>query len=175
MNDLTKTTPASFEPTLDYVVVKFPRFAFEDSPAPTRRSAQMKSVGEAMGIGRTFSRKRCETHGSRELERGAPTPWPSLGDEDLPEGLHPLVPRGDRKRAPSSRVAMWRMAKRAGWGDDTLGEVAGLGGAEVRRLRHERGIRPVFRRVDSCAGEVEAASNYFYSTWGEDDENHAVG
>jgi carbamoyl-phosphate synthase large subunit len=170
-NDLTKTTPASFEPTLDYVVVKFPRFAFEKFPgADQTLGTQMKSVGEVMGIGRTFSEALLKAHGSRELEKGAATPWPSLADEDLPDGLHSWF-RAEIARAreilESGDIAA---AKRAGWGDDTLGEVLGLTGADVRRRRHEEGIRPVFRRVDSCAGEVEAASNYLYSTWGEEDE-----
>jgi len=168
-NDLTKTTPASFEPTLDYVVVKFPRFAFEKFPgADQTLGTQMKSVGEAMGIGRTFSEAFLKAHGSRELERGAPTPWASL--DDLPDGLHPWFRTElDHARAELESGDLLR-AKRAGWGDDTIGEALGLTGVQVRRLRHERGVRPVFRRVDSCAGEVEAASNYFYSTWGEADE-----
>ena len=130
----------------------------------------MKSVGEAMGIGRTFSEALLKAHGSRELERGAPTPWPSLADEDLPEGLHPWFRAEIEKARGELESGDIARAKRAGWGDDTLGEALGMTGAEVRRLRHEQGIRPVFRRVDSCAGEVEAASNYFYSTWGEADE-----
>ncbi len=170
-NDLTKTTPASFEPTLDYVVVKFPRFAFEKFPgADATLGTQMKSVGEAMGIGRTFSEAFLKAHGSRELEPGAPTPWPSLDDAALPEGLHPWF----REQIALARAELEsgdiRRAKRAGWGDDTIGASLGLTGGEVRRLRHEQGIRPVFRRVDSCGGEVEAASNYFYSTWEEEDE-----
>ena len=96
-NDLTKTTPASFEPTLDYVVVKFPRFAFEKFPgADPTLGTQMKSVGEAMGIGSTFSEALLKAHGSRELERGAPTPWQSLDDEDLPEDCIPGSGRADR-------------------------------------------------------------------------------
>ena len=168
-NDLTKTTPASFEPTLDYVVVKFPRFAFEKFPgADQTLGTQMKSVGEAMGIGRTFTEAFLKAYGSRELEREAPTPWASL--DELPEGLHPwFCAELDRARAELVSGDLLR-AKRAGWGDDTIGEALGLTGAEVRRLRHERGVRPAFRRVDSCAGEVEAGSNYFYSTWGEQDE-----
>jgi carbamoyl-phosphate synthase large subunit len=175
-NDLTKTTPASFEPTLDYVVVKFPRFAFEKFPgADQTLGTQMKSVGEAMGIGRTFSEALLKAHGSRELEKGAPTPWPSLDDDDLPAGLHPWF-RGEIARAREILVGGdIAAAKRAGWGDDTLGEALGLTGAEVRRRRHELSIRPVFRRVDSCAGEVEAASNYLYSTWGEEDEAPPTG
>ena len=170
-NDLTKTTPASFEPTLDYVVVKFPRFAFEKFPgADATLGTQMKSVGEAMGIGRTFTEAFLKAYGSRELEAGAPTPWPGVEDADLPEGLHPWF-RAQIAEARGELASgdIWR-AKRAGWGDDSIGAVLNLRGDEVRRLRHERGIRPVFRRVDSCAGEVEAGSNYYYSTWGEEEE-----
>ena len=170
-NDLTKTTPASFEPTLDYVVVKFPRFAFEKFPgADPTLGTQMKSVGEAMGIGRTFGEALLKAHGSRELEHGSPTPWQSLDDEHLPEDLHPWFREQialARAELESGDIAR---AKRAGWGDDTVGAQLGLTGLEVRRFRHEQGIRPAFRRVDSCAGEVDAASNYFYSTWGEEDE-----
>ena len=131
-NDLTGTTPASFEPTLDYVVVKFPRFAFEKFPgADTTLGTQMKSVGEAMGIGRTFAEAFAKAMASRELDRGAVTPWADL--DDLPEDLHP-----------------WFRA-------------------ELDSLRLREGER-VYRRVDSVAGEVEAASNYYYSTIGERDE-----
>ncbi len=175
-NDLTKTTPASFEPTLDYVVVKFPRFAFEKFPgADQQLGTQMKSVGEAMGIGRTFGEALLKAHGSRELERGAPTPWASLAENDLPEGLHPWFRAEIRQARDELESGDLARAKRAGWGDDTVGEVLGLSGAEVRKLRHERGLRPSFRRVDSCAGEVVAGSNYFYSTWGEQDEAEPSG
>jgi carbamoyl-phosphate synthase large subunit len=168
-NDLTKTTPASFEPALDYVVVKFPRFAFEKFPGADRRlGTQMKSVGEAMGIGRTFSEAFLKAFGSRELEPGAPTPWATL--DDLPDGVHPWF-REQLAYAVAELASgdLWR-AKRAGWGDDSIGAVWGATGEEIRRRRAEEGVRPSFRRVDSCAGEVEAASNYYYSTWGEDDE-----
>src|SRR5436190_3424542 len=81
-NDLTRTTPASFEPTLDYVVVKFPRFAFEKFPGADRElGTQMKSVGEAMGIGRTFLEAFRKAHRSRELETGER--W------QLPASAHP--------------------------------------------------------------------------------------
>ena len=170
-NDLTRTTPASFEPTLDYVVVKFPRFAFEKFPGANQTlGTQMKSVGEAMGIGRTFSEAFLKAHGSRELEQGSPTPWASLEDEHLPERLHPWFRDQIANAQRELRTGDLARAKRAGWGDDTIGDARGLTGAEVRRLRHEQGVRPAFRRVDSCAGEVEAASNYYYSTWGEEDE-----
>ncbi len=96
-NDLTGTTPASFEPTLDYVVVKFPRFAFEKFPgADERLGTQMKSVGEAMGIGRTFSEAFLKAMRSRELDGGASTPW--AGPNDLPGGRAPLVPGRARPR-----------------------------------------------------------------------------
>ena len=98
----------------------------------------MKSVGEAMGIGRTFSEALLKAHGSRELERGAPTPWPSLADEDLPEGLHPWFRNEIAKARTELASGDIARAKRAGWGDDTLGEALGVTGAEVRRLRHEQ-------------------------------------
>ncbi len=167
-NDLTKTTPASFEPTLDYVVVKFPRFAFEKFPgADTTLGTQMKSVGEAMGIGRTFTEAFLKAFGSRELDPGAPTPWATF--DDIPEGVHPwfTAQLAQARRELASRD-IWR-AKRAGWGDDSIGAAWGTSGDEVRRVRYAKGIRPSYRRVDSCAGEVEAGSNYLYSTWGEAD------
>src|SRR5438445_4430503 len=121
-NDLTRTTPASFEPTLDYVVVKFPRFAFEKFPgADPTLGTQMKSVGESMGIGRTFAEAFWKAR--RGLE--ADPEW-------RPENLHPWFARELEAPRPEGEVA--------------------------------------YRRVDSCAGEVAAASNYFYSTRGERDE-----
>ncbi len=127
-NDLTGTTPASFEPTLDYVVVKIPRFAFEKFPnADTTLGTQMKSVGETMGIGRSFIEAFVKA--KRGLE----------GDfEWHPQGLHP-------------------------WFRHELEQLA----AEEER---QRTLAPVYRRIDSVAGEVEAPSNYYYATWGEQDE-----
>jgi carbamoyl-phosphate synthase large subunit len=127
-NDLTGTTPASFEPTLDYVVVKIPRFAFEKFPGADRTlGTQMKSVGETMGIGRSFLEAFVKA--KRGLE----------GELDWhPENLHP-------------------------WFARELEQIA----VEEERQRTET---PVYRRIDSVAGEVEAASNYFYAAWGERDE-----
>ncbi len=139
-NDLTKTTPASFEPTLDYVVVKVPRFAFEKFPgADSTLGTQMKSVGEVMGIGRTFREALWKAMRSRELDQGSVTPWADL--DDLPDGLHP-------------------------WFRE-----------EIRRLQAEGPPtgRRVYRRVDSCAGEVAAESNYYYSTFDEADERPPSG
>jgi carbamoyl-phosphate synthase large subunit len=121
-NDLTGTTPASFEPTLDYVVVKMPRFAFEKFPGADRTlGTQMKSVGESMGIGRTFAEAFAKARRGLEID-----------PEWRPHGLHPWFARELEREVPAGT--------------------------------------PAFRRVDSCAGEVEAASNYFYSTRGELDE-----
>ena len=135
-NDLTRTTPASFEPTLDYVVVKFPRFAFEKFPgADTTLGTQMKSVGEAMGIGRTFQEAFGKAFASRELDAGAVTPWRTL---ERPA------------RRPASLVP-----------------------ARARGRCARTGCRPASASTGAstpCAGEVEADSNYFYSTTGEADE-----
>jgi carbamoyl-phosphate synthase large subunit len=168
-NDLTGTTPASFEPTLDYVVVKFPRFAFEKFPgADATLGTQMKSVGEAMGIGRTFTEACLKAFGSRELETGSVTPWPTL--EDLPEGVHPwFVEQLDWARSELASGDLLR-AKRAGFSDEAIGVALGTEAAAVRAARLEQGMTHVYRRVDSCAGEVEAGSSYYYSTFGEADE-----
>jgi len=167
-NDLTGTTPASFEPTLDYVVVKFPRFAFEKFPgADTTLGTQMKSVGEAMGVGRTFVEAYRKAERSRELD--TEERWA------LPASAHPWFHE--------------ELAREPGWldldaavGDDFLRyKRAGLAdgdiGAEpvVRAKRRGWGVRPAYRRVDSCAGEVEAASTYYYSTYGEADEAPPAG
>ena len=175
-NDLTKTTPASFEPTLDYVVVKFPRFAFEKfSGADSSLGTQMKSVGEAMGIGRTFSEALLKAYASRELEQSASTPWNSLDEGDLPEGMHPWFREQIGLAWEELESRDLERAKRAGWSDGAIGAAWSQSGDEIRRRRGELGLRRVYRRVDSCAGEVEAASNYFYSTWGEEEEGVPVG
>ncbi len=174
-NDLTGTTPASFEPTLDYVVVKVPRFAFEKFPgADTTLGTQMKSVGEAMGIGRTFAEALSKALRSRELDGGAVTPWPSL--DELPEGVHPWF-RAELERLRLDRLNLsdlvaddWLRLKRLGHSDAAVAAACGVSEERARAARRAWGVRPSYRRVDSCAAEVEAASNYFYSTWGEADE-----
>src|SRR5215216_5949233 len=122
-NDLTGTTPASFEPTLDYVVVKFPRFAFEKFPgADETLGTQMKSVGEAMGIGRTFTEAFLKAMRSRELDANAAGPWSSL--DELPDGVHPWFVRSlAEARKALARISSlddltaddWARVKRAGW------------------------------------------------------------
>ena len=130
-NDLTGTTPASFEPTLDYVVVKWPRFAFEKFAGASRTlGTQMKSVGESMGIGRTFVEAFDKARRGLEIDQ----PWE-------PENLHPWFVR---------ELELWKTRH-------TFGAAAAAGHVS-------------YRRVDSCAGEVAADSNYFYSTTAERDE-----
>src|SRR5688572_8841997 len=177
-NDLTGTTPASFEPTLDYVVVKFPRFAFEKfAGADAALGTQMKSVGEAMGIGRTFSEAFLKAMRSRELDKDAPTPWASL--DDLPNGVHPWF-RAELERTRSTLCPTgtisdlvaddWTRLKREGWSDADIAAAWNTSEEEARAKRRAWGVRPAYRRVDSCAAEVEAGSSYLYSTWGERDE-----
>jgi carbamoyl-phosphate synthase large subunit len=171
-NDLTGTTPASFEPTLDYVVVKFPRFAFEKFPgADETLGTQMKSVGEAMGIGRTFTEAFLKAARSRELDGDAPV--------GLPAGAHPWFHaqlEAAKALLPSIGTSDdlvgddWAAIKRAGWSDADIAAALGTIEEDVRAKRRAWGVRPSYRRVDSCAAEVEAASNYLYSTWGEVDE-----
>jgi carbamoyl-phosphate synthase large subunit len=167
-NDLTQTTPASFEPTLDYVVVKFPRFAFEKFPgAEEELGTQMKSVGEAMGIGRTFTEAFLKAMRSRELDPGARTPWASL--ERARQAL------AATRRSSDLVEEDWLRLKRLGWSEADLAAAWGESEEAVRRARRFCGVRPSFRRVDSCAAEVEASSNYLYSTWGEEDESRPDG
>jgi len=176
-NDLTRTTPASFEPTLDYVVVKVPRFAFEKFPGADRTlGTQMKSVGEAMGIGRTFSEAFLKALRSRELDGGAVTPWASL--DELPDGLHPWF-RAELERLRVGPLELgdlvaedWLRLKRLGFADADVASACGTTEEAARRSRRSCGVRPSYRQVDSCAAEVEAGSNYLYSTWGEADDGH---
>jgi carbamoyl-phosphate synthase large subunit len=171
-NDLTGTTPASFEPTLDYVVVKAPRFAFEKFPgADATLGTQMKSVGEAMGIGRTFTEAFAKALRSRELDGGAVTPWAGL--DAAPEGLHPWF-RAELERLRLEPLHLedlvaddWLRLKRLGHSDAAVAEACGVSEEAARAARRAWGVRPAYRQVDSCAGEVEAGSNYLYSTWGE--------
>src|SRR2546423_10685465 len=125
-NDLTGTTPASFEPTLDYVVVKWPRFAFEKFPgADTTLGTQMKSVGEAMGIGRTFTEAFLKAHGSRELDKNVTSPWKCL--DEVPDGLHPWF-RAELERLRIGELQIddlvaddWLRLKRSGFSDADIG------------------------------------------------------
>src|SRR5438445_34892 len=172
-NDLTGTTPASFEPTLDYVVVKFPRFAFEKFPgADTALGTQMKSVGEAMGIGRTFIEAFRKAQRSRELDGGET--WA------LDQSAHPWFHReltGELDVGELGDLAAddFLRLQRQGRADADIAARSSSTEDAVRANRRSCGVHAAYRRVDSCAGEVEAASTYYYSTWGEADEAPSPG
>ena len=212
-NDITRETPASFEPTLDYIVVKVPRFAFEKFPqADATLTTTMKSVGEAMAIGRNFPEALQKA--LRSLEKpDAVFSWPaSRADVDVDGLLSAMrVPRDGRlsevQRAlwagagidavhEASNIDPWFLdqicqineradevraaesldhrtlmrAKRFGFSDRQLGELRGLREDEVRELRHELGVRPVYKTVDTCAAEFAALTPYHYSSYDEETE-----
>src|SRR5581483_4566523 len=127
--------------------------------------------GETMGIGRTFAEAFLKAHRSRELDPGAATPWQLL--TDVPEDVHPFFQREfDQIRAALGSIGDieslvaddWLRLKRQGLSDADIATATGATETAVRERRRDCGIRPSYRRVDSCAGEVEAASNYYYST-----------
>ncbi|MET3567822.1 carbamoyl-phosphate synthase large subunit [Leifsonia sp. 563] len=205
-NDITKVTPASFEPTLDYIVVKVPRFAFEKFPAadPTLTTT-MKSVGEAMAIGRSFSSALQKALRSLE-KRGSSFHWgpqTRTVDELLASIATPTDGRivdvqqalrlgatpeqvfeatkidpwfidqivlinevADQIRdAPTLDTDTLRYAKDHGFSDAQIGELRGFGEADVREVRHILGVRPVYKTVDTCAGEFPALTPYHYSSY----------
>jgi len=166
-NDITKVTPACFEPAIDYVVVKWPRFAFEKFPgADGSLSTYMQSVGEAMAIGRTFKQAFVKAMRSRELdvERTA-FPEDVLGALETPthdryELLFEAIRRGATEEAICARTGIdpWFLA-----------EIAPL----ARGEDPEAGLERCFKAVDTCAAEFEAATPYFYSGW-ERRQSHEV-
>ena len=212
-NDITGQTPACFEPALDYVVVKVPRFAFEKFPgANPELTTHMKSVGEAMAIGRSFPEalqkalRSLESPGAPLHWRGPPGDRADAGGRRAPSRTTAGCPRCTRRCGPAPAWPSWprrpasthgsstrwpvveehalrhrawlarlpaetlRAAKRAGFSDAQIGEIAGTAEDEVRRRRHELGIRPVFHTVDTCAAEFEARTPYLYSTYDEQSE-----
>ncbi len=172
-NDITRVTPASFEPTIDYVVVKWPRFAFEKFPgADGSLSTYMQSVGEAMAIGRTFKQAFVKAMRSREIDV-VPTP-PEDTDEllrcletpghDRYELLFEAVRRGvsDEELCARTNIDPWYMAEMT---------------AIARGEDPEAGLVRTFKAVDTCAAEFEAATPYYYSGWerpGPDGPRHEV-
>jgi carbamoyl-phosphate synthase large subunit len=214
-NDITRVTPASFEPTIDYVVAKIPKWQFEKFPgSDTTLSTQMKSVGEVMAIGRTFQEALCK--GIRALEPH--TAWrppnevtTALLREKLsvpgPDRLHWLFEAIERGMGRAeicslSRIDPWfiehleamvaldrRVAgaslesispelllesKRSGASDEEIAKLLKTSAEHVRARRHALGVRPVFKRVDTCAAEFESFTPYLYSTYEEEDESDAV-
>jgi len=162
-NDITRATPTCFEPALDYVVVKVPRFTFEKFPGADRRlGTQMKSVGEAMAIGRTF--KQAYLKAVRSLE--APLaghdvssfdPWFRTQLEEI-EAFRDYL--GEERPLPPDVL---RQAKAFGFSDKQIADAIGEDEITVRTRRIEQGIHPEFGEVDTCAGEFEAQTPYYYS------------
>src|SRR5499426_1198768 len=212
-NDITGgATPASFEPTIDYVVTKIPRFAFEKFPgAEPTLTTSMKSVGEAMAIGRTFQESlqkalRSLENGFTGLDEiaieglgqgddknavraalGTPTPDRLLkvaqamrlgfSDQDIHasckidpwflgeiRGLIEAEAEIRAKALPSSAGALRRL-KAMGFSDARLGKLTGIAAAAVTQRRRALGVRPVFKRIDSCAAEFASPTAYMYSTY----------
>ena len=158
-NDITRATPASFEPTIDYVVTKIPRFAFEKFPgAEGRLSTYMQSVGEVMSIGRTFRESFAKAMRSRELDS---KPDPPAEDADLLERLR--VPTADR-------FDLILEAFRRGAEVEEVHERSLIDPWFLRELRRlaldgdgTEGLARSFKAVDTCAAEFEAATPYYYS------------
>ncbi|WP_296760773.1 carbamoyl-phosphate synthase large subunit [Varibaculum sp.] len=206
-NDITGSTPASFEPTLDYVVVKVPRFAFEKFPAadPTLTTA-MKSVGEAMALGRNFTEALQKAMISID-KAGTYFRWDlplSASKEELLEQVKTpteqrLIQVMDAIRAGASleelyeatRIDRWFLdqlflldevaqqlhsaealtpqllteVKRHGFSDLQIGQIRSVSDQLVREVRKAFGIRPVYKTVDTCAGEFPAQTPYYYSSY----------
>jgi carbamoyl-phosphate synthase large subunit len=158
-NDITQATPASFEPTIDYVVTKVPRFAFEKFPgAEGRLSTHMKSVGEAMAIGRTFRESFAKAMRSRELDAAA----------DIPDGVAEIL---DRLETPSpDRYDLLLEAFRRGARIEEVGERTSIDPWFLRELEvlanegdGTAELSRTYRAVDTCAAEFEARTPYYYS------------
>ena len=217
-NDITGgATPASFEPTIDYVVTKVPRFTFEKFPdADAVLTTQMKSVGEVMAIGRTFQESllkalrgleigtdgldefftgKLDDNGRATLEKklsvpGAHRLWYiadafRLGytvedaqrltrmDPWFLDQIYDLVEEERRIAAEGlggmDADRLWRI-KRKGFSDSALSRLTGETEEEVRNLRRDLNVRPVFKRVDTCAAEFATTTAYLYSTYEEECE-----
>jgi carbamoyl-phosphate synthase large subunit len=177
-NDITGTTPASFEPVLDYVVVKCPRFAFEKFRAANPRlTTQMKSVGESMAIGRTF--KEAFQKALRALDAG-------MSVDEVYEltfidrwFLSQMVELLEAERAFAELKAvdkdvLWRM-KRMGFSDRQLADLRDETEKAARARRIGFGITPAYKMVDTCAGEFPSATPYLYSSYDEESEAPRTG
>ncbi|PKP72418.1 MAG: carbamoyl phosphate synthase large subunit [Alphaproteobacteria bacterium HGW-Alphaproteobacteria-5] len=214
-NDITQVTPASFEPTIDYVVTKIPRFAFEKfAGAEKLLGTSMKSVGEAMAIGRTFQESLQKA--LRSMETGLTgineVIVPGMGEGDDKNAIRAALgrPTPDRllviaqalregmshdqiqaacaydlwfieqlqelvdaeaevrgKGLPQTKAGM-RRVKAMGFSDARLAELAGSEEEAVRKARRDMGVRPVYKRIDTCAAEFESLTPYMYSTYETD-------
>ena len=205
-------TPASFEPSIDYVVTKVPRFAFEKFPtADSRLTTQMKSVGEVMAIGRTFQESfqkalrglevgvdgmNQRTTDREELEKELGEPGPEriwyVGDafengftlDEVHQLTHidpwflaqiediiKIEMQLDDMKLNDLGTPILRALKRKGFSDRRLAKLLRTTEAQVRARRHLLGIRPVFKRVDTCAAEFATSTAYMYSTYEEECES----
>ncbi len=160
-NDITKATPASFEPAIDYCVVKWPRFAFEKFPgAEQALTTHMKSVGEAMAIGRTFKQAFAKALRSRELDSRPTFP---ADDQALGKSLaHPGAERFDRVLEALRRgVSVQEVHRTTSIDSWFLGELAELVADPEAPFAGER----TYKAVDTCAAEFAARTPYYYSGW----------
>ena len=163
-NDITQTTPACFEPSLDYVVVKVPRFTFEKFPgADMRLGTQMKSVGEAMAIGRTF--REAYLKAARSLEAPLSGHDVDAFDPWFKAQLAEIEAFRKYMGEATMDAPLLRQAKSFGFSDKEIANATGESEDEIRARRLALGIRPEFREVDTCAGEFEAKTPYYYSCY----------
>ncbi len=216
-NEITGgATPASFEPSIDYVVTKIPRFTFEKFPqADDRLTTQMKSVGEVMAIGRTFQESLQKALRGLEIGISGLDEIIDLSQDDAPEKMqremrHPgpdrLLYVADAFRSgmtledvhEASKIDPWFLAqvedlvitekslstktlstlkegelyklKRKGFSDIRLAKLLDTSESEVRNIRHKQNIRPVYKRIDSCAAEFSSDTAYLYSTYEQECE-----
>ena len=221
-NDITRETPACFEPSIDYVVTKIPRFAFEKFPtADSTLTTQMKSVGEAMAIGKTFKQSFQKALRSLEIGRSGfgadakDAKFEILTDDEVkasiirPNALRMFYIREGFKRGwtieemfkLSGRIDFWFLrhlhelvafedeiksagsldglkndkalliqAKEFGFSDRQIAYLLNDNEFNVYKMRKEAGVMPVYNLVDTCAGEFEAYTPYYYSTYGEQNE-----
>ena len=164
-NDITGKTLACFEPALDYVVVKIPRFAFEKFPGANHAlGTQMKSVGEVMAIGRTF--KQAYLKAMRSLEAPLKYHRPETYDPWFTRELEEIDEFRQYLAVNELDGGLLRQAKVLGFSDRQIAEATGRTEDEVRAQRLALGIRPEFGEVDTCAGEFEAVTPYYYSYYG---------
>ncbi|MGJ0204757.1 carbamoyl-phosphate synthase large subunit [Leucobacter sp. gxy201] len=210
-NDITQKTPASFEPAIDYVVVKTPRFAFEKFPAADDTlTTTMKSVGEAMAIGRNFTTALQKSLRSLE-KRGTSFHWgaETRTVEELLESMRRptdgrivdiqqalrlgatieqifeataidpwfvdqivLINEVAERIVAASQLSYDALyeAKDHGFSDAQIAQLRGVSESEIRGLRHGLGLRPVFKTVDTCAGEFPALTPYHYSSYDQETE-----
>ena len=214
-NDITGATPAAFEPTIDYVVTKIPRFAFEKFPgAEPVLTTAMRSVGEAMAIGRTFTESLQKALRSLETDLTGMNeiildPSGTMDEEELRRAMKArlaiLAPdrllviaqafrqgftvekvfqytsidpwflrqietivnaeEHIRKTGLPKTPAEWRALKSEGFSDARIAELTDKREADIRKARRDAGVRPVYKRVDTCAAEFKAKTPYMYSTY----------